>query len=92
MFLGILFTVHPLQSMVVLYAWQREAIMGCLFYYSALAAYVAVRSERIPLTAGYGATAVLFLAGMLSKENVATLPVAVMLAEMTLFGRGPGTC
>lgn len=88
MLLGALFTVHPLQSLVVLYEWQREAIMGCLFYYAAIAAYVAVRAERMSGSKGYTAAAVLFLAGMLSKENVATVPLSLMLAELTLFRQG----
>ncbi|MEW6140860.1 MAG: tetratricopeptide repeat protein [Thermodesulfobacteriota bacterium] len=88
--LGVLFTVHPLQSLVVLYEWQREAIMGFLFYYSALAAYVAVRSHRVSPPAGYVLSAALFLAGLLSKENVATLPIVLLLAEATLFRQSIG--
>jgi protein O-mannosyl-transferase len=84
--LGLLFVVHPLQTFVVLYDWQREAIMACLFYYWGLAAYVATRSGRIRNTAaGYFVTSVLFLLGMLSKENVATFPLALGLCECVLF-------
>ena len=86
LFLGLLFAVHPLQSLVVLYAWQREAIMACLFYFSSLAAYLATRSGRFKHSIwGYVLTSGLFLAGMLSKENVATLPVIALLAEVTLM-------
>ncbi len=28
---GLIFVVHPLQRLVVLYIWQREAIMACVF-------------------------------------------------------------
>ncbi|MDQ7784716.1 MAG: tetratricopeptide repeat protein [Desulfomonilaceae bacterium] len=86
LFLGLLFVVHPLQSFVVLYVWQREAAMACLFYFSSLAAYLAVRSNRITNPAwGYFLTSSLFLAGMLSKENLATLPAALLLAECTIL-------
>jgi tetratricopeptide (TPR) repeat protein len=83
---GLLFVIHPLQSFVVLYVWQREAIMACLFVFWGLAVYVATRSGRFanPVV-GYVITAAIFLAGMLSKENVATLPVLMVLAEMTVF-------
>jgi protein O-mannosyl-transferase len=83
-FLGLWFVVHPLQTYVVLYIVQREAIMACLFYYAALWTYLAVRSGRCS-QAGYVATGVLFLLGMLSKENVVTLPGVLLLAEITLF-------
>jgi tetratricopeptide (TPR) repeat protein len=85
-FLAALFVAHPLQSFVVLYAWQREAIMGYLFYYAALAVYLGLRSGRIlSATRGYILCSVLFLLGMVSKENVATLPLAMILMEVTLF-------
>ena len=86
LFLGLLFVVHPLQSLVVLYVWQREAVMACLFYFSSLTAYTAVRSGRIESAAlGYFLTSVLFLAGMLSKENLATVPAALILVEFTML-------
>jgi protein O-mannosyl-transferase len=84
--LGLWFVVHPLQSLVVLYIVQREAILGCFFYFSALAVYLAGRSGRLSRpTRTYVLTSALFLAGMLSKENVVTLPMVLLLAEMTLL-------
>jgi len=85
-FLGLLFTVHPLQSFVVLYIWQREAILACFFYFSALAAYLGVRSGRLARAAlGLALVGALFFAGMLTKENVITLPLTLILAELILF-------
>lgn len=86
LFLGFVFVVHPLQTLVTLYIWQREAILACLFYFSTVAAYVAARSGycRSP-TIGFGLTGVLFLAGLLCKENVVTVPAILLLAEATLF-------
>lgn len=87
--LGLLFVVHPLQSYVILYIWQREAIMACLFYFSGLAVYLAARSGRLRhRTAAYICAAFIFLAGMLSKENVATFPALIILAELILFRQG----
>ena len=86
LFLGLLFVAHPLQTFVVLYVYQREAILACLFYFSAMAAYVAVRRGRVKHpTVGYGATSLLFLAGLLSKENTITLPITLALADLILF-------
>ncbi|HTY23509.1 MAG TPA: tetratricopeptide repeat protein [Desulfomonilaceae bacterium] len=86
LFLGLLFVVHPLQSYVVLYDWQREAIMACLFYFSALAVYLGVRSGRFHReNLGYILTPVLFFTGLLSKENLVTLPVIMFMAEVIFF-------
>jgi len=42
--LGLLFVAHPLQTYVVIYLWQREAIMACLFYFAGIASYLAGRT------------------------------------------------
>ncbi len=91
LFLGLFFVVHPLQSLVVLYVWQREAIMACFFYVAAVSAYVAARSGRLPAGTGYFLTGLAFLGGMLSKENVVTVPVVLVLTELTLLREDPGT-
>ena len=84
--LGLLFVVHPLQSFVVLYIWQREAVMACLFYFAALALYFAARSGRFKRVGlAYVGTALLLLGGLWSKENVATLPLAWIMGELVLF-------
>ncbi len=85
-FLGLLFVVHPLQTFVVLYEWQREASMAYLFYFLTLATYLAARSGRFRHTIpAYIITAILFFLGILSKENLATVPVVLGLAELILF-------
>jgi protein O-mannosyl-transferase len=86
LFAGLLFVVHPLQTFAVLYIWQRGAIMGCFFYFSAVAVYVGARSEKLgPVTPAYILTGVLLFAGLMSKENLGTLPVMLVLAELILF-------
>ncbi|MBI5570433.1 MAG: tetratricopeptide repeat protein [Desulfomonile tiedjei] len=85
-FLGLLFVVHPLQSFVVLYIWQREALMACLFYFTGLALYFAARSGRFKRVGpAYVGAALLLLCGLWSKENVATLPLAWLAGELVLF-------
>ncbi|MCA1962210.1 MAG: tetratricopeptide repeat protein [Desulfomonile sp.] len=83
---GIIFVIHPLQNFVNLYIWQREAALACLFVFTGLAVYVAIRSGRIagPFI-GYVLVSVTFLLGMLSKENVAVLPLLMLMAELSLF-------
>jgi protein O-mannosyl-transferase len=83
---GLLFLAHPLQTYVTLYIWQRIAIMACFFYYSALAAYLAVRLGNIEnKAAGYALCLGLFVCALLSKENAVTLPAAFILAEIAFF-------
>ncbi|MFH1115723.1 MAG: tetratricopeptide repeat protein [Pseudomonadota bacterium] len=86
--LGYVFVIHPLQTLATLYIWQRGAILTCLFYYTSVAVYLACRSGRFlsPLS-GYGLTGLLFLAGLLCKENIATVPAVLLLAEVVLFRR-----
>jgi protein O-mannosyl-transferase len=84
--LGLWFVVHPLQSLVVLYIWQREAILACFFLLSATTVYIAGRSGRlVPSSLGPVITSMLFLAGILCKENMIVLPAILLLAEWTLF-------
>lgn len=85
---GLIFVIHPLQNFVNLYVWQREAAMACLFVFAGLAVYVATRSGRLAKpVVGYVLVSLIFLLGMLSKENVAVLPLLMLAAELTLFRR-----
>lgn len=83
---GLLFVLHPLQTYVVLYVWQREALLACLFFSGGLLVYLALRTGRLTRPGwGYGLTSLLYLLGLLSKENVVTLPLALFLAELILL-------
>jgi protein O-mannosyl-transferase len=89
LFLGLVFLAHPVQTYVVDYIWQRTALLSCFFYVSALVAYLATRSGRIRYTtAGYALCVTLFCLALMSKENVITLPVILILAEIAFFGGG----
>jgi len=84
--LGLVFLVHPAQTYMVVYIWQRMALLSCLFYLSALAAYLAARTGRIAnLFLGYSLFSILSLCAMASKENAFTLPAVLVLAEVTLL-------
>ncbi|MGO9571054.1 MAG: tetratricopeptide repeat protein [Desulfomonilaceae bacterium] len=86
---GLLYLIHPLQTFVTLYIWQRMALMACFFYYSSLAVYLAVRLGKIEnKAAGYSLCIALFVCAMLSKENTVTLPVVCVMAEIAFFREG----
>jgi protein O-mannosyl-transferase len=87
--IGLCFLVHPLQTYTTLYVWQRIAIMACFFYYSSLAAYLAVRLGKIKNKAvGYALCVGLFVCAVLTKENAVTLPFAFILADIAFFRDG----
>jgi len=85
-FLGLLFVVHPVQTYVTLYIWQRMALMACMFYYAAFTAYLAARMDLFRKRAeGYALCIIFFLGALLSKENTFTLPFVLLMAEASLF-------
>ena len=84
--LGLVFLLHPASIYVVVYVWQRMALMSGLFFFLALAAYLATRTGRIPnCVAGYAACAVMFFVAIASKENAIVLPVILVLVELVFF-------
>jgi Tfp pilus assembly protein PilF len=80
---GLLFATHPVQTEAVTYIISRFVLLAAMFYLISIATYVHSRlTER--KAKKYGLYAVsLFSAvlGMKTKENVFTLPVAIMLYE-----------
>lgn len=84
--LGAAFLVHPFQTFVTLYIWQRMALMSFLFYFAALFAYLATRTGRVGNRGvGYALSLVLFALAMLSKESAVTLPAVLVLLELGFF-------
>ena len=89
LFLGLVLLVHPVQTYVVDYIWQRTALLSCFFYISALTAYLATRTGRIRhAAAGYALCLVLFCLALASKENAVTLPATLILGEIAFFFDG----
>jgi len=87
---ALVFVLHPLQTGAVTYIVQRLACLAALFYLAALAAYVqarlaTARPARVLWSAGCALSALLAL---FSKENSATLPVAILLVEWAFFEPG----
>ncbi len=83
---GVLFLLHPANSSVVLYIWQRQILLVSLFYCLALLVYLATRTGSFrSAKTGYLICFGLFVCAMLSKENAITLPLVIILAEAAFF-------
>lgn len=80
-----IFLLHPLQTQAVTYIVQRYTSLMALFYLAALAsfAWARLRGE----TRLYVATAAFVLLAAFSKQTAATLPLALVLIELTFFRR-----
>lgn len=83
LFASLIFLVHPVQVESVVYITQRWTLMGTLFYLLSLVCYLRYRltNQRL-FFAGSLLAAIL---GMLCKEMVFTLPVAIILCELFFF-------
>ncbi len=85
-FIGFVFLVHPLLTQLVLYIWQRTALMACFFYCCSLTSHAATRNGLISHPGrGYFLTGLFFLCALLSKENAVTLPLVLIVADAVLF-------
>jgi len=88
LFVALLFAVHPAQTQAVVYLVQRAVLLSALFYLGALACYLAGRTCQLnirkcpPAAAWYCACALCGLCALWSKENAASLPLALLLAEI----------
>ncbi|HZZ85239.1 MAG TPA: tetratricopeptide repeat protein [Anaeromyxobacteraceae bacterium] len=89
-----LFVAHPLQTGAVTYVVQRIASLATLFYLLAAAQYLAwrLRQEGGSATRAGGAARYLLLLAtvllaMKTKEIAFTLPLALVLLELSFFGR-----
>jgi tetratricopeptide (TPR) repeat protein len=85
---ALLFVLHPLQTMAVTYVIQRLASLAALFYIASLACYAWGRLRGRPLL--YAGAALFGLLALFSKQNAATLPVAILLVELLFFRRFEG--
>jgi tetratricopeptide (TPR) repeat protein len=84
---AVLWAINPIQVQTVTYIVQRMASMAAMFYILSIYLYLKTRQSEQPLcrillllgcTAG-------FLLALGSKENAATLPLAVILIEVICF-------
>ena len=85
---ALLWTVHPLNSEVVNYAAQRSEELVALAFLATL--YFGVRALGASRTLPWAAASVMAcVAGMSSKESMATAPVIMLLLDSTFVSGGP---
>jgi len=84
---AIIFVSHPLQTQAVTYLAQRVAVLATTFYLGALLCYAGSRlsGKRIIAAALLLISLLLAVAGVMTKENAVTVPLAVLLFEVTFF-------
>jgi len=84
---ALLFVLHPLHTGAVTYIVQRLASLVALLYVTALASYVQARlASPGAVRGGWAiACAVATLLAFFTKENSATLPLAILLVELAFF-------
>src|SRR3989339_630830 len=89
LFAALIFAVHPVQTQAVTYIVQRLASLTALWYLLAMTAYVRGRLAATDDKKHAWPWMILsFAAGLLSmftKENAATLPVALVMIEGFFF-------
>lgn len=86
LFASLIFISHPIQTQSVTYIVQRMSSMAGMFYLLSMVLYIKGR-----LASGnrrfvyFAATGLTYLLGIFSKENVAILPLFVLLYEFYFF-------
>jgi hypothetical protein len=86
LFTSLIFICHPIQTQSVTYIVQRMASMAGMFYLLSMVLYIKGRlSTGTARFCYFGGTALTYLLGIFSKENVAILPIFVALYEFYFF-------
>ncbi len=86
-----LFAIHPLNVESVAWVAERKNLLSSFFWMTTLWAYV--HYDRHPSMFRYLAVVILFLAGLLSKPMVVTLPFVLILIDfwpLKRIGYDPG--
>ena len=83
--LGAVFAVHPLHVESVAWIIERKDLLSGLFYLTAVLSWTGFAQE--PSAGRYVRTLALFVAGMLSKSVVVTLPAALLVWHWWRAGR-----
>ncbi len=84
-----LFAVHPVHVESVAWIIERKDVLSGLFYLTAVLTWV--RFVETPRRASYVLALLLFVAGLLSKSIVVTLPVALLIVPWWKQGRVTAT-
>ena len=82
------FAVHPLHVESVAWIIERKDVLSALFYLSAVLVWL--RFLERPRLWSYGFALLLFVAGLLSKSIVVTLPAALLIVQWWKEGRTTG--
>ena len=86
LFSSLIFISHPIQTQSVTYIVQRMASMSGMFYLLSLVLYIKGRlSTGGPRGFYFGGMVLSYLLGVFSKENVAILPLFIVLYEFYFF-------
>ena len=82
-----LFALHPLQIQAITYIVQRLASLAAFFYLASVTCYLAFRlAEKNLYRLAYAILAIMtFFLGFLTKQNVITVPLVWILAEIICF-------
>jgi tetratricopeptide (TPR) repeat protein len=84
---ALIFVLHPLQIQSVTYIVQRLASLAALFYIASMASYIQARlTNQIKYRVLWIMTSILLaLLAFFTKQNTATLPIAILLLELVFF-------
>ena len=84
-----LFALHPINVESVAWVAERKNVLSTLFFLLAIAAYV--RYAQKPGWRRYLLASALFVAGLMAKPMVITLPFVLLLLDYWPLGRTPGS-
>jgi len=88
-FSALLFLIHPLQIQSVTYITQRFTSFVTLFYLCTMLLYISATGAQT-VSKGrflYGTSMITFLLGLMTKESIVTVPLALLLADIILLRR-----
>jgi tetratricopeptide (TPR) repeat protein len=85
--ISLIFVSHPIQTQAVTYISQRFASLAAFFYLLSLYLYIrfSLSSSGRWRTAAYGGALISTILAMLTKEFTITLPVMLILYDMTFL-------
>ncbi len=90
LFAALIFIAHPLQTQAVTYVAQRYTAMAAFFYLGSVLSYIIARDAKFAgkqvVCCGFFLVAIFCgLMAFLSKQNSASLPMAILLVEYAIY-------